>query len=722
MKFKYLVWVVLPMLLMSAKSEKFATGFAIVVDQKSYQEVANELKAYQGSIEKEGMKCYLVVDKWQQPDSIKSCLVALAHSKVAPIEGAVFVGDIPVPMVRDAQHLSSAFKMDQEKYAWNRSSVPSDRFYDDFHLKFTFLKKDAKFPLLYYYSLNADSPQRLQVDIYTSRIKPPEGKDKYQKLSNYLKKVVAYKSHPVEVKQLLYFTGHGYNSEEMRTWMDEKIALYQQFDYLNGPKNFIEYINFQMEEHVKFRLLAELKRKDLDIALLHHHGAPTTQLLDGTPETNSIQGSIDNIKYYLRSKLSSAKTKEAEEKIKKGFQKSLGVPLEWFDGTFDKKQMEADSIYNARLDVNVEDLTNYTSNARMIAFDACFNGSFHLDNYLAASYLFNDGQTIVTQGNTVNSIQDRWPDEMAGLMGLGLRVGFWNTVNPTLETHLMGDPTFSFTTRDSDCKPNDWINFRKGDMAFWQKQLDSPYADVQALALRMIYLSEGKSLSPVLLSKFKSSRFFTVRMEALKLLSWCRDENFLAAINIGMTDSYELIQRFSAIFMSRTGDESHIPYLITGILKNNTTKRVNYQLRSGLGMFDKDLLIKELEKQLPDKEFLLDKEAEKREMEKIITSETERIGRYVSEVIDKKSTEKERMFSLKTFRNDNAHSHLNALLNFTDTVSNESMKLTALEMLGWFNYSSRRGEIEALCNKLIQSGKLSPKCRNEAEKTVNRIK
>lgn len=39
----------------------------------------------------------------------------------------MFVGDVPVAMVRKAQHLTSAFKMDEE-HDWFESSVPSDRF------------------------------------------------------------------------------------------------------------------------------------------------------------------------------------------------------------------------------------------------------------------------------------------------------------------------------------------------------------------------------------------------------------------------------------------------------------------------------------------------------------------------------------------------------------------------------------------------------------------
>ena len=49
-------------------------------------------------------------------------------------------------------------------------------------------------------------------------------------------------------------------------------------------------------------------------------------------------------------------------------------------------------------------------------FDACYNGSFHENDYIAGQYIFNDGQTLVAQGNTRNVLQDRWTIEMIGLL------------------------------------------------------------------------------------------------------------------------------------------------------------------------------------------------------------------------------------------------------------------------------------------------------------------
>ena len=45
-------------------SIKTKTTFAIVVDQKSYDEAKSEIDAYRTSIEKEGLGTYLLIDDW----------------------------------------------------------------------------------------------------------------------------------------------------------------------------------------------------------------------------------------------------------------------------------------------------------------------------------------------------------------------------------------------------------------------------------------------------------------------------------------------------------------------------------------------------------------------------------------------------------------------------------------------------------------------------------
>lgn len=104
----------------------------------------------------------------------------------------VFVGDIPIPMLRKAQHMTSAFKMDEKNNDWRDSSVPSDRFYDDFDLQFDFLKQDSVENNFFYYNLAIKSPQQIRCDIYSARVKAVDnGEEPHAQISRYFKKVVA---------------------------------------------------------------------------------------------------------------------------------------------------------------------------------------------------------------------------------------------------------------------------------------------------------------------------------------------------------------------------------------------------------------------------------------------------------------------------------------------------------------------------------------------------
>lgn len=717
-----LMMLLLLLVLGSSGTKKIENSFAIVVDKNSYKEAKAEIESYASAIEKQGLKTVLIVDEWQHPDSIKSRLKKLYDETNQGLEGAVFIGDIPVPMLRDCQHFSSAFKMDQDRYAWNRSSIPSDRFYEDFDLQFDYLKQDTARTLYHYYSLKAESPQQITPDIYSGRIKPPKGKNQYDLLRNYLKKVVEFKANPPKVDQIMFFTGHGYNSEDPKTWTDEKLALSQQFDYLSGQANFMEYINFQYEEHIKFRLLAELKRKDLDIALLHHHGGPDAQYLDGMPETAGVQDQVRDIKYYLRSKIRSANSTPAKlDEAKANYKKWLGVSDNWFEGAFDKKIIEEDSLYNANLDIYIEDHQNYSSNVPFIMLDACFTGSFHLDKYLSAEYLFDEGKTIALQANSVNVFQDKYPDEMAGLLGLGMRIGFWNKMNCLLETHIIGDPTMAFQPFDSKVALNNWIIAERNNSAFWKKQLQSGYADVQSLALRMLFQNEGPAISNLLLQKFKESKYFAVRTEALRLLHKCNDRNFIEAVNLGINDSYELIQRFSAIYLSETGDDTHIPYLIDALLRNNISKRVAYNLKDAVNMFEKEKLLAELRKQVQEKEFLLNKEESLKELQKTIEYNTDKMKSYVDEIVNPATKEKEKLFNIRVFRNQPVHPHLETLINYLDTTKSDRMKLVGAEVLGWFDHSCKREIIRQFCEKEIADQGAKSDYKNELLKTKNRI-
>ena len=186
---------------------RVASSFAIFIDDKSYDACKDAVMAYKDMLEKEGLATYLLVADWEGPEHVKYFLEKYYNEQA--MEGAVFIGNIPIPMVRKAQHMTSAFKM-SEKMEMRESSVPSDRFYDDFDLKFTFIKRDSVETNLYYYNLDGNGPQRINCEIYTGRIKPTkEGEEGYKQITKYLNKVVAERQQPNKLDKIVSYTGHG---------------------------------------------------------------------------------------------------------------------------------------------------------------------------------------------------------------------------------------------------------------------------------------------------------------------------------------------------------------------------------------------------------------------------------------------------------------------------------------------------------------------------------
>ena len=296
-------FIVSVLLLFSTLSAKAGEGFAIVIDPASYSAAKAEVDAYASAIAKaDGYKVQIVEDVWGVPDSIRAALKEMRFRRRNPIVGAVFVGDIPVAMVRGAQHLASAFKMDEERYPREKSSIPSDRYYDDFSLEFEFIGRDEGTPL-FYYKLTADSAQELAPDIFTGRIRPmdEDGKVRIDALKAFLLKAADARLNPPAMDQMLFFSGHGYISESKTARLDEKRVWLEHFPSIDDGRNHISYIDYSDVVPVKPHLMNEIMRPELNVAMLHHHGAPDTEYLNASERPYMVKDAKEYIVKNLRS-------------------------------------------------------------------------------------------------------------------------------------------------------------------------------------------------------------------------------------------------------------------------------------------------------------------------------------------------------------------------------------------------------------------------------------
>lgn len=694
-----------------------SSTFAIIVDKATYEHTSAAILAYRDAVERDGLATWVVVDEWSNPEQIRAVAKKL-YAERPPLEGIVLVGDIPIPMIRDAQHLTSAFKMDQERYPFNRSSVPSDRFYDDFDLKFDFLKRDSNDSLLFYYSLRADSPQRVEREIYSARIRPPvDDSTKYVLIERYLKRVARQKAETNLLDNILTFHGHGYHSEALNAWEDQTFALKEQFPYMTAGRGQLVNLYHSMSPDMKNIVLDNLQNPALDLAIFHAHGEYDTQYLIGFPPAENIDQNVAAIKMFLRSKMREARRcKKSIEEVKKYYQQAYQFPDSWFDGADDDSLIQADSLYAARLDLYVADVNKIQPQAKVIIFDECFNGGFIKMPYVAGAYLFGDGQVIAAVANTVNVKQDIWADEHLGLLSYGIRLGAWHRSRVYLESHLFGDPTFHFAPLPESGDFQERFQRRK---LIPQHELKSPAVVRRTWAVAQLYQQQKAKGIPQLVKIYRTDSAFNVRLEALKCLADSRSQEFEKLLSVSVNDPFELIRRFSVNWMGLIGRHEYLPLLAQKTLWD-VSERVSYTAKSAiekLGPLQADSACRAVYEAQP-------KQTERIEnMSKSFRRSYEWLWQEILPTVKNDTLSlKARIAEARTFRNYQFIDAIPELLRIaTDPQQPLQLRQATLEALGWYYFSCQRATIITTCETLLNDKNVPESVRLEAAKTRARL-
>ena len=714
---------------------------AVVIDQDCYSQTKDAVNEYVDAMELDGKTGILLIDEWGVPDSIRVRLETLHREKA--LEGAVLIGDIPVPMIRDAQHLSSAFKMDQKR-DWKESSIPSDRYYDDFHLQFNFLSRDKDRKDFFYYSLAPESPQQIRSDIYTARIKPAQGQDKYKAIADFLRKAVRTKKAAIEAAgakasvsgntaatattdqaagrgtnglalaepdRVMFFAGHGYNSESMVSRMNEYKALHEQIPSVNKPGGKVDFINFDFDKSVKTRLLSALGDEDLDVALLHHHGYNDMQLLNGSPYESTPDGWLALARNYFREKMRSSRNPEA---TRKDFIKRFGIPGEWLDEASDPELIIKDSLYDRSMDIYTDDIDRYDIKARFVLFDACFNGAFTEADYVVPHYLFGEANnTVAALAHSVNTLQDVWTDELVGLFDEGVCAGNIFKHVWSLENHLFGDPTFHFgAVSDLDRK----VSMKEEKAGIWRKLLksESTPCDVKCLAVRVL-TRNGNITGEELLDLQRNSGSGIVRLAAfngnVELAGNCLTE----AISLGLDDSYELLQRLSARYAGYNQSPELDEQIVRLYVDPLTPTRVMFQLKAPLVDIETGKATELVRKYGHWKgDEGLDS----------LIDYLEVCGKSLSADLanlesDSPNARNARLF-IRSQRNQCRADILDALQTFFAKTDDPAIKLQIAELLGWYRYSYAREKVLGICRSLL-SAESDPVIRDEFRRSISRL-
>lgn len=673
--------------------------FGIFIDSRTYAACSSEVDAYRDVLRQEGLDARIFSADWQTPEQVRERIRSLAADGRHPLEGVVFIGDIPIAMIREAQWLTTAFKMNEQRFPIFESSVASDRYYDDFGLDFELISRDPDHKGVSYYRLTEKGDVHISCDIYSGRIKVPQcmtdaGMDSDELMRAYLRKVVAAHREANPLDKFAFFYGNGYNSEDMNIWRQRPIQYKEYFPYAFRKASGNRFLNFHQEKEMKWNLFTELQRDDVDLFQFTEHGAPETQYISPSGEARSIDENLYNLKrvtarQYLRWK----GTKEDERFQRAALDSVFHLSREIVSDSSLAAFAKDDSLIQRNANIYQDELASVRSNPRVVILNACFNGSFHNpEGYVAGVHVFGPGKCVAVQGNTVNALQDKWEDKLLGYLSEGLRIGFWQQEFTFLESHIIGDPTFRFSPHDkAEAKraarlEKDLVSHRH-DARTWKKYLRSEYPNDRAAAI--LHLADaGKALELL-----KEDPSWIVRISAFDVLRRTAGDEAEEAILTAVNDPFELVVRQACRFASARGDAGRDSCLVRAMEKlmecNQDLARVNWDADDALTMMRGHVHLDE----------------------------------ELAKAADSALPGMQRIYAMRSFRN---YRYLKAvpvlLANAGDTALDVNVRQVAMETLGWFDCAPVRGHIVAVLKQMIENEQDMPEVlKSENLKTQKRL-
>ncbi len=632
-------------------------GFGIYVDDRTYEACKLELEAYRDQLISEGLHAKILHSAWRTPESVRLSIKELAMEKSHPLEGVVFIGDIPIAMIRGAQWMTTAFRADENSTDIFESSVASDRYYDDFDLEFDFVGEDKTRPGVFYYTLSDRGSQYLHPEIYSARIRVPQamiedGSDRDVLMRDYLNKVVRAHKEQNILDHMVYYFGCNYNSEDLDVWKQRPNMFREQFPHTFETDSGNNFLSFHQDHQMKWILFSELKREECDYFHFSCHGDPDIQYINNLEDV----GLANNV--------------DANTSI-----------------------------------ISQEELKERCLNPRIVVLNSCYNGAFHNSlGYVGGMYIFNKGRCIVTQGNTVNSLQDKWEDKLIGYLSKGIRVGFWQKEVSFLETHLIGDPTFRFSSSNRNDKKiavrlENMLTNNVGDRNKWLNMINSKDAVERAAAITHLCDISRQGYDSLLIRKVSNCALamlsgdesISVRMCALDVLRNMSDYNADSAICVAISDSQEIIARHACIFAwerAKAGRNNCVLAALTKICEaDNTPKRVRFCATNAMmTMKDTDYLDE------------------------------------VLEMLNEGGEEQDVLSLMITFRVYHYSKAIPVLLGIAaDPCKSEIIRKTAIEVLGWYHCSPYRFMIIHLLMKCLNDDDLANNVKKEIIKTTKRL-
>ena len=682
MKRKFTTIALLLAVILPGAAQK-RNSVALITDSKSWSQCNTAIENYRKSIIQDGLDAFIAAGSWDTPEQVRDSLKKWKTDK--QIEGAVFIGDIPIPMIQKAQHLTSAFKMDELRYPRRDSSVPSDRFYDDFDLEFRFIGRDSLQHNLFYYDLSPFSPQEISCDIYTARIKPSSMFGNcYEELSAYLNKVVRLKAEQNILDEVSSHTGDGSFSNSLVAWKDESITLAEQLPEAFNSRKEGKFLLYAMDPDIKQLIFKEIQRPDLDLILFHEHGLTQTQYISGNPPSDQVDKYFEMGRYgvrnYIRSQINYGKTQQEAESCLKNLLPDIRE--EWYKDALDSILIQADSLIDNKSVIELDEIQKVAPNVKMAIFDACYNGDFRESDWVANRYIMSPGECVVTIGNSVNVLQDKSSSDLLGMLAAGHRVGEWMKETNILESHIFGDPTWRFQT--SYKEPAHDLENKNID--YWLDILENKkncYSG--SLALHKLYQLKYEGLSDLLLDTYRTSPYYMVRLQCLHLSAHYSGDNYITLLKEAADDPYEFIRRKALFFMGKNGSEELVENLTNAYMNDWNSKRIAFNIGFSASHFSDSLFIKSLRKKTYKSDMVIDKDAFMKMAEKYYKGPCSMSKSTLKILSDKEAKTSSKQLYLMGMRNNPYPFMTDRIIDIIlDNSQPIQFRIDAASVLGWF--------------------------------------
>ncbi|MCC7169235.1 MAG: HEAT repeat domain-containing protein, partial [Planctomycetes bacterium] len=613
---------------------------------------------------------------------------------------------------------TSAFKMDQVVFPRQRSSVPSDRFYEDFDLRFGPAQRDPDDARLHYVRMLPSSEQRIAKEIYSARVVPgPADATRAALIGRFLEKCVAAKAALRPLDHVLSVAGHGYHSESLEAWRAQVDTLQQVFPALDRPGGRIDTLHHQIGERMKERVLTALRHPELDFVLFHAHGDTDLQFLIGDVPAGTLDARVDAVKSVLRERLRSASKKgeAAAMTVKLELMQRYGLPLAWFDGVDDPAVLASDEAEDKNRDIHVDDASASRTRARVMILDECFNGRFVESPYVAGAYLFSASDAVAVVANSVNVLQDLWVHEFVGQLGHGISVGRWHRQRVQLESMLLGDPTARFSATPSAALAA--AAARDVDVDSVRPALES--ADPVEREAAVARLGERGVLDDArLVDVATRDASHVVRLAALRQLATRRGGALDTALTAALDDPCELVRRFAVILTGERAVDGNAN-VVLALAADDPSERVMFNARDALHNFRKESIaaaFATLRAQWTENDL------RKKRLDEIEPFVFRLVDSSIADVRDPAKKPRERLNAARSFRNARAREAVPALSEVL-ARSDESPELraTIAEALGWFTFSEERATIERELAARAADPDLPAPVRAEVERSLRRL-